>query len=147
MGDVKTRLDEEKLHFLEVGCGTGQMALAMAQRWPRLSSIALEPWNPSVKLARQRIAKYQLEDRVSIIENTIQEYSDTCTVFDFAWIASDFVSETILPLALERIHSHLRPSGWLWLIGIQENGSYGNALAALRSTWWGGEQFNSKQAS
>ena len=147
MGNLYGRLNNESLRFLEVGCGTGQMAVAMASRWKKLVSVALEPWKPSADAARQRIAQHHFDDRVTIVEKGIEAYDDHESTFDFAWIASDFVPEKILPSALQRIHSKLHPGGWLWLIGVNATDPLRRAVTALRSTWWGGGSPDSETLS
>jgi len=144
MGDLSRKLKEDNLHMLEVGSGTGQMSVALATQWPMLSITCLEPLKTSVNIASDRIRIHQLEERITILNKGIEKFVEKGNIFDAAWIASDFIPETILPNSIKQIYKTLRPGSWLWLLGINSSNPLTNTITSLRSSWWGGGSPNAE---
>jgi SAM-dependent methyltransferase len=102
--------------ILDVGTGVAGLAAALCRTFPGSTVVGVDPSPPSLELARANIAEAGLEDRVTLVEGTIQEYEDA-EGFDLAWLPSFFIPETVLDEAVVRIFELLRPGGRL-VVGV-----------------------------
>ena len=68
-------------HVLDVGTGTGVIALMMAQRFPDALLTALDIDEGAVLQARQNVAASPFRDRVEVVHASIQEYISTFNSF------------------------------------------------------------------
>ena len=84
----------------------------MAHLWPFLNVVGIDPWAPSLTLARENVRSAGLTDRIRLREQAVEDLSDT-DAFDLAWIPSAFMPETVVPAACEHVYHALRPGGWL----------------------------------
>lgn len=96
--------------ILDVGTGVAGLAIAFAQRLPGAVVVGIEPWEPSLVLARGNVAAAGLESRVTIVAAAIQDFEDR-DGFDLTWLPSFFIPERALDEAIERIHAATRPGG------------------------------------
>ena len=96
---------------LEVGCGTGQATRSLAALG--LSVTAVEPGAGMAALARQRLASF---DNVQIETSTFEEWEARGRRFDLIVAAASWhwVDPSI---GWPRVHTVLRPAGWMALIG------------------------------
>lgn len=62
-------------HILDIGTGTGLIALMMAQRYANATVDAVEIDNDAVEQAQENVAKTEFADRVRIANVAIQHYS------------------------------------------------------------------------
>jgi SAM-dependent methyltransferase len=109
-------LVEDGARILDVGTGVGGIAIAFCQRLPSATVVGIDPWEPSLALARANIADAGLEDRVTVSGALVQEFTDEAG-FDLAWLPSFFIPEPVLAPAVERLHDLLRPGGHL-VVGV-----------------------------
>ncbi len=70
---------ENATHALDIGTGTGLIALMLAQRSENLSVDAIEIDSPSYKEAHLNVMNSKFSDRVSVFHESIQNYSKICT--------------------------------------------------------------------
>lgn len=147
LGDLAARLDRDGSRFLDVGCGVGWLALAMAQAHPRLQVTGIDLHPPALELAHQNRAEEGLEERVELRSQSVTELDDEAA-YDLVWFPGPFIPADIVPAALERCARAMRPDGWLVF------GTYGGpdepmavSLAELRSARSGGRQWTAGEAS
>ncbi len=135
---LEKRLASQDGAFLDVGVGVAGLAIAVARLWPSLSVVGVDPWLPSLVLARENVGQAGLTKRIELREQTAEGLPDT-NAFDLAWIPSLFVPEKAIPTACERIHRALRPGGWL-LFAMPNPGSepVTASIVRLRTLLWGG---------
>ena len=64
--------------MLDVGCGTGVIALMLAQRYPQGRVTALDIDKGAVRQTEQNVAQSPFADRVEVIQGAVQtfEHSD-----------------------------------------------------------------------
>jgi SAM-dependent methyltransferase len=124
--------------FLDVGTGVGLLAIAACRRWPDLTVVGLDPWEPSLALARRNRAEAGLDARLELRRIGIEALEDEAT-YDVAWLPAPFLPPAVLELAVTRAHAALVPGGWVVL------GYFGaapeplsQAVAALRVVRGGG---------
>ena len=131
---------------LDVGVGVGGIAIAMARAWPRLRVVGIDPWPPSIAIARDNVQRAGLNARIELREQAVQELSDTRT-FDLALFPSFFIAEPVIRAALVRVYQALHPGGWIEF-AIQNPGPdpLTAALARLRTVLWGGYPWTAGEA-
>jgi SAM-dependent methyltransferase len=140
------RMSKPGAAMLDVGVGVAGSAIAMAQMWPELRIVGIDPWAPSLLLARENVDRANLGDRFELRELGVEKLTDKAA-FDYVWFANTFIPESVCTQGLERAREALRPGGW---IGIGANNDDAPApLAALfrlRETQWGGPAWSPADA-
>jgi 2-polyprenyl-3-methyl-5-hydroxy-6-metoxy-1,4-benzoquinol methylase len=132
------RLDAADAAFLDVGAGVAALSIAMAWQWPSLRIVAVEPWAPSVAIARERIKSAGLDERIELREQSVEDMTDQ-DVFDLVWIPSGFIPGQVVRAIMHRAVHALRPGGWLLLAALAApDDPLAAALTRLRATLWGG---------
>jgi SAM-dependent methyltransferase len=131
--------------LLDVGAGVAALSVSLCKRWPGLRVVGLEPWPPALAHARNTIAG--LEHRIELREQRVEELMDT-RAYDAAWLATPFIAPEILPIALRRVFTALKPGGQVVF------GLYGGPpdplsqrLVALRTTRSGGASATEAEAT
>ncbi|MBQ3700576.1 MAG: methyltransferase [Prevotella sp.] len=59
--------------ILDVGTGTGLIALMMAQRCPKAQVVAVDIDEGAVSQAQENVADARCEDRITVVHNSVQE--------------------------------------------------------------------------
>jgi SAM-dependent methyltransferase len=138
LNGLEVRLSMPDASFLDIGVGVGALAIEMARIWPKLNITGIEPWPPSIAMARSRIAAEGLNDRILLREQSGENLTDS-EAFDLAWLPSVFISEPALSSILQKVRVALRTGGWL-LFPMTKPGAdqLATALATLRTAMFGG---------
>lgn len=124
--------------FLDVGVGTAGLSIAMAHLWSSLNVVGIDPWAPSLALARENVQSAGFTDRIELREQAVEELSDT-DAFDLAWLPSAFIPEKVISAACEAVYRTLHPGGWLlFAIANSGNDPVTASLVRLRTVFWGG---------
>jgi SAM-dependent methyltransferase len=132
--------------MLDVGVGVAGSAMAMAQMWPELHIVGIDPWRPSIELARENVDRAGLGDRIELREQGAESLEDE-SAYDFVWFANPFIPEQHVRSGLERSRKALRPGGFIMIGG--NNDAAPPQLAALfrlRTMQWGGPVWSIKDA-
>ena len=124
--------------FLDIGVGTAGLSIAMAQLWPSLKIVGIDPSAASLACAKENLQNARLTDRILLREQAVEQLSDIDT-FDLAWLPSAFISEQAITAACEAVYRALHPGGWL-LFAMANPGTdpVTASLARLRTVFWGG---------
>lgn len=124
--------------FLDVGTGTGWLAIEAAQSWPALDVVGVDSWQPALDLARKNLAQSFVTERVEFRSQRIEELKDEA-VFTLAWLPAPFIGEEAMVIALERIYKALQPGGW-FIVGLYPPppDELGQILTKLRIVRTGG---------
>lgn len=64
---------------LDIGTGTGLIAIMMAQRFPGASVVAIEPDRASFEAAAANVAASKWSRSVEVINSSLHEYAGTCS--------------------------------------------------------------------
>ena len=138
MGDLAGRLAAPGARLLDVGTGTGELAVAFAQVFPQVQVLGIDILDRALHLARQAIAASDVADRVTVRKQDVADFADD-DGFDVAWLPAPFIPPPALDAGLSRVTAALRPGGWL----ILGHGKFGgnaveDALTRLKTLAYGG---------
>ena len=98
--------------LLDVGTGTGWLAMAFAQAFPAAHVVGIDIYERSLALARQNVAAAGLTDRVELRSEDATRLAAGDT-YDAIWLPMPFLPRTIVPAVVEAAATALRPGGWL----------------------------------
>ena len=98
--------------LLDVGTGTGWLAMAFAQAFPAAHVVGIDIYERSLALARQNVAAAGLTDRVELRSEDATRLAAGDT-YDAIWLPMPFLPRTIVPAVVEAAAAALRPGGWL----------------------------------
>ena len=124
---------------LDVGCGTGAMAVAAAGRWPPVAVDGVDASEGMLAIARRELGAYPeaVQERVRYTQGYADRLPFADGVFDV--VLSAFVLQLVpsRPRALREMRRVLRPGGLLayvrWLPGdapLAADAAYDDALVA-----------------
>jgi ubiquinone/menaquinone biosynthesis C-methylase UbiE len=116
-GLLRLRGDE---HVLDVACGTGNAALAVAQRLPRGRVTALDFSSGMLDQARRKAALLKLAN-VEFLERDMQDPGFGEAAFDAAVCAFGIFFVTDMDNQLKRIASLVKPGGSVMISNFREN--------------------------
>jgi predicted O-methyltransferase YrrM len=143
---LAARLRSPGAALLDVGVGVGRSAIALAQMWPELRIVGIDPWEPSLRLARDNVERADLGHRIELRRQGVEALEDRAA-FDYVWFANHFIPEQFALPGLRRALGALRPGGW---IGVATNNEAAPppvlALARLREARWGGTDWSAAEA-
>jgi predicted O-methyltransferase YrrM len=139
MGDLAGRVAAPGARMLDIGTGTGALAVAFAQLFPQLSVLGIDVLDRALDLARQGIAAAGVAARVGVRKQDVAGFTDDGGGFDVAWLPAPFIPQPALHAGLPRVAAALRPGGWL----IAGHGKFGgnpaeDALTRLKTIAYGG---------
>jgi predicted O-methyltransferase YrrM len=124
---------------LDVGTGVGEIAIGLANHYPELRVVALEPAAAPMAEARANVAAAGLGDRVELRTQRVEDLADQ-DAFDFAFLPAVFLSTDTLRSGLVAVLRALRPGGWVLMGSLGVPGDdLRPALARLKATLWGSE--------
>ena len=96
--------------ILDVGTGVAGLAVALCSAFPNATVVGLDPWEPSLAIARENVADAGLENRITLLTTPVQSFDDA-EGFDLVWLPAFFIPEAVLDAAIERIFLVTRPGG------------------------------------
>jgi len=114
--DIAMRV-EPGWRVLDIGCGTGTLAVLMAQRGADVVGIDVSP--PMLAVAREKVRVAGLQARVELRELGVTELDSAFPDGGFDAVTSSLtfseLSDDEVGFALRQAHHLLRPSGWLMI--------------------------------
>jgi predicted O-methyltransferase YrrM len=124
--------------MLDIGVGVAGSAIAMAQMWPELRIVGIDPWEPALRLALENVDRAGLGHRLEARQQGVEMLEDQAA-FDMAWFATHFIPERHVRPGLERTLNALRHGGWI-IAGANNDAAPAPmaALTRLRMAQWGG---------
>ena len=110
----------EHPRVLDVATGTGDLALAIADARPHGTVVGLDPSPGMLAIARQKVARRALADRVSLVEGDAQQLPYANCAFDAATIAFGIRNVPDRALALRELARVVRPGGRVAILELGE---------------------------
>jgi SAM-dependent methyltransferase len=105
-------LNQPSGRFLDVGTGTGWLAIATARTFPAAHVVGIDIFEPALALARRNVATEAMTDRVELRHVDVAALDEPAG-FDAIWLPLPFLPKAVLPAAIEKTCRALRPGGWL----------------------------------
>jgi precorrin-6B methylase 2 len=118
--------------FLDVGVGVAALSIAMAELYPSLRVVGIDPWDVALDLARRNVAAAGLGARIELRRQAVEELPDAGE-FDLAFLAGPFLGEAVVEPAFERVLAALRRGGWILFGMYSGRDALETALARLRA--------------
>ncbi|MGY1616737.1 SAM-dependent methyltransferase [Geodermatophilus sp. SYSU D00691] len=112
LGDLADRLAAPGTAVLDVGTGVGEIAVAFAEAAPSLRVVGIDVLDDVLDVARRTVAERGLSARISLRHQDVAALSEV-EAYDLVYLPAYFVPEHAVVTALPRIHTALRPGGWL----------------------------------
>jgi tRNA A58 N-methylase Trm61 len=97
--------------LLDVGTGTGWLAIALARAFPSARVVGIDPFEPALELAAANVAAEGLGERVELRRLDVADLADV-DAFDAVWLPLPFLPAEVLPVATKAAARALRPGGW-----------------------------------
>lgn len=139
------RLESRDAAFLDIGTGVASLAIEVARAFPAMRVVGVEPWTPSMALARENVAKAGLTQRIELRHVGGEQLTDE-SVFDLAWVPAPFIPEAVVPALVARVHAALRPGGWmLFAVAKGSADPLADSLMRLRVRTFGGGQWTAEK--
>lgn len=98
--------------FLDVGTGTGWLAIATARTFPDVHVTGIDIFEPALRLAHQNVVSEGMSDRVDLQQQNAVDITDEA-LYDVIWLPLPFMPAETVPRAVAACTRALRPGGWL----------------------------------
>ena len=98
--------------FLDVGTGTGWIAIAVAHAFPAVQVVGIDVFDAPLALARTNVESEGLGARIELRVADIATMDDV-DAFDAMWLPLPFLPHAVVPAALAVARRALRPGGWV----------------------------------
>ena len=141
---AQSRFESGQAHFLDVGAGAGHIAIAMCERFPGTTCLAVEPLASARQVARRNLETAGI-DTVELVDGRVEDL-DVTGKFDFAWMPLDFLALPELRAGLGTVLRSLREDGGLFGAAPANDDSLGASCAKFRSHSWGGSGVDAGRA-
>ncbi len=109
---LATMLGASDAAILDVGTGTGWLAIALARAYPQAHVVGLDLFDTALDLARRNVIAEGLDGRVELRRQDVVALDDEA-VYDAIWLPLPFLPREIVPAAIAASTRALKPGGWL----------------------------------
>ncbi len=106
------RLTSPRPRILDVGVGTGWLAIALAHAYPTARVVGVDVFAPALDLARVNVVQEGLQDRVELRLADASDLHDE-DGFDVIWLPMPFLPRALVPQVFRAAAAALRPGGVL----------------------------------
>jgi 2-polyprenyl-3-methyl-5-hydroxy-6-metoxy-1,4-benzoquinol methylase len=108
------RMQAPGARFLDVGTGTGWLAIAVARSHPGLTVVGIDVFAPALELARGNVAAEGMDGRVELRHQDAARL-DEPEAYEVVWLPMPFLPQGVVPAVVDAAVQALRPGGWLVL--------------------------------
>lgn len=133
------RLEEIGGRFLDVGVGVAALAIALCRRYPRVTGVGIDPWEPALQQARRNVADAGLGSRIELRDDRFEDFEgESC--YDLIHVPATFFSSKVLECGVDRAVVALRPGGWIVIQVLAQSGA--ELLPSVTRLWcvlWGSD--------
>jgi len=110
--EILARLPDAGGVFLDVGCGSGVLAIACARRWPDASGLGVDTDPDAIDVSRENAERNQVAERIRFSTTPLAAIDG-----QFATVTANIQPEVLIPMA-DDLRARLLPGGHLLLSGI-----------------------------
>lgn len=96
--------------ILDIGTGTGWLAIACARAWPGARVVGIDLYEPSLSLAKGNVEREGLAERVELRAVDATQL-DEREAYDAIWVPLPFLPPEVVPTIVARAAVALRPGG------------------------------------
>ncbi len=145
-GEFATRFTAPGARMLDVGTGTGALALGFAETFPELRVVGIDVLDRALELARLTVADRAAGERITFRKQDVATLRDD-EGFDLAWLPAPFIPPPVLSPGVAAVVATLRPGGWL-MVGHGRFGEspFADALTRLKTIAYGGSPLDADAA-
>src|SRR4051794_23720180 len=108
--DVAERLAAPGSRMLDVGTGTGALAIGLAEAFPHVHVTGIDVLPRALELAHAHLQDTSVASRVDFRLQDVADLVDDGT-YDLAWLPAPFLPQPALTAGIARILTALRPGG------------------------------------
>lgn len=101
---------------IDIATGTGDLAISMASRIKGVKITGIDISNNMLEIGRTKIRKFQLEDRVKLMQGNAESLSFDNKLFDAATIAFGIRNFQDISRSLFECHRVLKNGGFLYIM-------------------------------
>jgi precorrin-6B methylase 2 len=135
---LRERLARPGASMLDIGAGAAGLAIAMAQAFPELRVIGIEPSSEALTEARSAIAAARLGSRIAMRQQLGQDLDDD-GLHAYAWVAQMFVPDDAIDAVWRATWRALEPGGVVCTLSVATVGDdFFSAVSRWRNVGWGG---------
>ncbi len=102
---------------LDMGCGSGILAIAMAKRWTDAAVLGVDNDPPSIRFAREAVATNGVADQVTIVEGDGYSAPELASRGPYDLIAANILLRPLIAMAGD-LAAHLARGGTAVLSGL-----------------------------
>ncbi len=146
MTDLSQALHRPGARMLDVGTGTGALAVAYAETFEQVSVVGIDVLPRALALAERTVSASSVAHRVDLRLQDVAALADEAE-YDLAWLPAPFCPEPALRAGVPAIARALKPGGWMMIAYGKFRGvALDDALTRLQTTVFGGTAIDDEQA-
>lgn len=105
-------LSRRGARFLDVGTGTGWLAIATAHAYPLAHVVGIDVFDTALALARHNVEAAGLDERIDLRSQDVATLGEPDT-YDAIWLPLPFLAVAVVPAAVTASTRALRAGGWV----------------------------------
>lgn len=143
-GQVPAPEDGKVMRILDIGCGIGQLAVALKERFPQAEVWGLDAGGPMIRYGHMRAVELGVD--VNFTQRMAEDTKFPDNHFDMvaSYILHHEVPEQISKDITTEVHRILRPGGTFFPIDFQTGSSKGAQTAYARYSQWKDHRWNAE---
>lgn len=146
MTGLAQALAQPGARMLDVGTGTGELAVAFAETFETLTVVGIDVLPRALSLAERTVSASTASQRVELRQQDLATLCDSAE-YDLAWVPAPFCPEPALTAGIPALARALKPGGWLMLgHGKFHGDNLEDALTRLKTIVFGGTALDDVQA-
>ncbi len=106
--------------YLDVGCGTGDIALEIIRQCPQSTVVGIDPSVPMLTIGNKKVAAGKMSDNIRLVPGDALNLEFRDNTFDAAITSFCIRNVTDRQRALREIHRVVKPSGALIILELTE---------------------------
>lgn len=118
VADQNTRRD--RLQFLDLATGTADLAIRIAEMYPRSHVVGTDPSNGMLLQGRRKLAEIGFEERIQLVTGDAQQIDADDASFDGVTIAFGIRNVPDRPRALAEMARVTKPGGRVAILELSE---------------------------
>jgi SAM-dependent methyltransferase len=145
--DLADRLARPGAQMLDVGTGTGALAIGFAEAFPHLHVTGIDVLPRALELARAAVERSSAGAQVTLRHQDVADLSEN-NVYDMAWLPAPFLPRAALTAGIARTFTALRPGGMVMVgHGVLEGEDLPVSITRFKTIAYGGTPLDAAEAA